>query len=87
MAAYQVGDGNTDSDGMNVFPSGAYGGFFGTTPAVQQASTNKAAVVTTASVSTTSNIWGFSTSSQANNLVTMVNDIYKALTTYGLLSS
>lgn len=62
-------------------------GFYGTTPVAQRTTTVGAAVATTAAVSTTSNIWGFSTSTQANNLVSMVNSIYGALTSLGFIST
>ncbi len=65
-------------------------GFYGTTPATQQASTLGTAVATTVAVSTTTGTitsWGFSTSTQANNLTVQVADIYNALTTLGLLST
>lgn len=90
MAARQITDGNTDTAGHNCFPSGGYGGFFGTTPAVQQSTNVGTTIATTVAVSTTTadiTSWGFSTSTQANNIVTMLNDVYGALTTYGLLSS
>ena len=57
--------------------------FYGATPAARTAFT-AAAVVTTVAVSTTSNIWGFSTSTQANAIVTLVNEIRAALVTLGL---
>jgi hypothetical protein len=57
--------------------------FFGATPAARTAF-SAAAVVTTAAVSTTSNIWGFSTSTQANAIISLVNEIRAALVTLGL---
>lgn len=57
--------------------------FYGATPAARTAF-SAAAVVTTAAVSTTSNIWGFSTSTQANAIVSLVNEIRAALVTLGL---
>ena len=65
-------------------------GFYGTTPVIQRTTTLGTTVVTTVAVSTTTGAitsWGFSTSSQANNIVTMVNDIYNALTSIGLIST
>ena len=90
MASFKTSDGNTNSDGVNVFPSSGYGGFWGTTPVTQRSSTLGTTVATTVAISTTTGAvtaWGFSTSTQANNLVTMVNDIYQALTSVGLLST
>lgn len=65
----------------------ARAGFFGTTPVAQQSTTLGTTVATTVAVSTTSNIWGFSTSTQANNVISLLNSVYTAMTTYGLLSS
>lgn len=57
--------------------------FYGGTPAARTAF-SAAAVVTTDAVSTTSNIWGYSTSTQANAIVALVNEIRAALVTLGL---
>lgn len=59
--------------------------FYGTTPATQPQMSNSA-VATTVAVSTTSNIWGFSTSTQANAIVSLVNEIRAALVTLGLVA-
>lgn len=59
--------------------------FYGTTPATQPQMSNSA-VATTVAVSTTSNIWGFSTSTQANALVALVNEIRAKLVTLGLVA-
>lgn len=91
----QIGDGNTNET-LNVGRAtqpvqlgGTSGtvGIYGVTPVSQRSTTVGTTVATTVAVSTTSNIWGFSTSTQANNLVTMVNDIYKALTSFGFIST
>jgi UDP-N-acetyl-D-mannosaminuronic acid transferase (WecB/TagA/CpsF family) len=57
--------------------------FFGATPAVQSAF-SAAAVDTTVAISTTTTKWGFSTSTQANAIVSLVNEIRAALVTLGL---
>jgi hypothetical protein len=57
--------------------------FYGTTPAARQSLT-VTTVATTVSVSTTSAIWGFSTSSQANQIIVAVDEILKLLATVGL---
>jgi hypothetical protein len=57
--------------------------FFGTTPATQQSLT-VTTVATTVSVSTTSAIWGFSTSTQANQIIVAVDEILSLLATLGL---
>ena len=59
-------------------------GFFGATPVVQQAVGT--VIATTVAVSTTSAIWGFSTSTQANALITAVAAIQTALANLGLSS-
>jgi len=78
--------GHNGEDGMCVgLASSEKLGFYGATPAARTDFT-AAAVVTTVAVSTTSNIWGFSTSTQANAIVTLVNEIRAALVTLGLKS-
>lgn len=72
-------------DGNYIGDSSDKLGFYGTTPVAKQALTN-AAVVTTVAVSTTSNIWGFSTSTQANAVVSLLNEIRAKLVSVGLLS-
>ena len=52
-------------------------GIFGITPRAQQAVGD--VIATTVAVSTTSAIWGFSTSTQANALITAVAAIQQAL--------
>lgn len=58
---------------------------YGVTPIVQRAGASQAAVATTLAVSTTSNIWGFSTSTQANALVTLANELRAALVALGAI--
>ena len=58
-------------------------GFFGTTPAAQQSLT-VTTVATTVSVSTTSAIWGFSTSTQANQIIVAVKELLELVATLGL---
>lgn len=57
--------------------------FYGVTPVVQPSSASQAAVATTAATATTP--WGFTTSTQANAIVTLVNQIRSDLVTLGLL--
>lgn len=88
---YGFGGGNPaeiGSGGSTAYPNKV--GFYGTTPVAQQSTTLGAAVATTVAVSTTTGSitsWGFSTSTQANNIVSLLNSVYGALTTYGLISS
>ncbi len=90
-SVYGLGGGNPAeiaSGGSTAFPNAL--GFFGTTPVAQQSTTLGAAVATTVAVSTTTGSitsWGFSTSTQANNVISLLNSVYGAMTTYGLLST
>lgn len=58
-------------------------GFYGTTPIAQRTNANQAAATTTAA--TTTSPWGFSTSAQANALVTLANELRTALVNLGLI--
>lgn len=58
-------------------------GFFGTTPAAQQSLT-VTSIATTVSISTTTTKWGFSTSTQANELVVAVDELLKLAANLGL---
>ncbi len=70
-------------DGFYIGASATYKvGFYGKTPVVQQSTI--AAVATTAATTTTP--WGFTTSTQANAIVSDVNAILAALKTYGLIA-
>lgn len=59
---------------------------YGVTPVAQRSGASQAAVATTLAVSTTSNIWGFSTSTQANQLVTLVNELRAAMVALGAIA-
>jgi len=75
--------GSNGDDGMSFgLTSSEKVCFYGGTPAVRPSLPS--AVATTVAVSTTSNIWGFSTSTQANDLVTGVNTLRSILSTLGL---
>ena len=58
---------------------------YGVTPITQRASASQAAVVTTLAISTTSAKWGFATSTQANDLVTLTNELRAALVALGAI--
>ena len=91
----QIGDGNT-SETLNVGRSGqplqlggtasATVGLYGATPVVQRATASShTTIATTVAVSTTgANMWGFSTSSQANNLTAAVAEIQATLVAIGI---
>ena len=59
--------------------------FYGVDPIAQRASASQAAVETTTAISTTTTKWGFSTSTQANAIITLVNEIRAALVANGLI--
>lgn len=58
-------------------------GFFGATPTTQPAATAQSAVTTTAATTTTP--WGYTTSTQADGIVTLLNRIRTDLVTLGLI--
>lgn len=60
-------------------------GFYGATPSTQPTSSNEAAVAATASVSISATQWGFSTSTQANAVITLVNQLRADLVTLGII--
>jgi UDP-N-acetyl-D-mannosaminuronic acid transferase (WecB/TagA/CpsF family) len=57
--------------------------FFGATPAARTAF-SAAAIATTVALSTTTSLWGFSTSTQANAIISLCNEIRAAIITLGL---
>lgn len=74
-----VGDGTTSSDLV---------GFYGQTPVVQRATAaSHTTIATTVAISTTTaavTSWGFSTSTQANNLINAVAEIQATLVALGI---
>ncbi len=58
-------------------------GFYNTTPIAQRASAAQAAVVTTGATNSTP--WGYTTQSQAEAIVTLVNECRQALVSLGLI--
>lgn len=100
MALPKVGDGQQASDGnlnevVNLGRAGqpvqiggtntATVGLFGATPAVQPTSSNQAAPASTAPVSISATQWGFTTSTQAQAILTLVTQIRADLVTLGIL--
>ena len=90
----QIGDGNT-SETMNVGRptqpvalGGTAGlvGFYGATPVVRPTSASQAAAISTAAVSVSATQWGFTTSTQANSIITLVNQMRADLVTLGLIA-
>lgn len=83
MANYQyVTNGNNDGAVIGRTSTEPLG-FFGATPATKQTLT-VTTVATTVAVSTTSAIWGFSTSTQANQIIVAVNQLLNLAANLGL---
>lgn len=71
-------------DGQDIGASAtSLEGFYGATPIVQPTSASEAAVATTGATTTTP--YGFSTSTQANAIVTLVNQLRADLVALGLI--
>lgn len=82
MADYQiVTDGRPDGALIGLTSSEKLA-FYGGTPATRP--TAPTAVETTVAISTTTTKWGYSTSTQANAIVTAVNTLIGIVTTLGL---
>lgn len=82
MAVQYLGDRGPDGNCLGYNSSEPIA-FFGATPAARTAF-SAAAAATTAAISTTTTKWGYSTSTQANAIVSLVNEIRAALVTLGL---
>jgi len=83
---YQYLDNNIGADGTILGQtSTSKVGFYGTTPVVQPTSSSQAAIASTAAVSISASQWGFSTSTQANAIVTLANRIRADLVTLGII--
>lgn len=81
MAVEYLGTGN--DDGVIIGRSGGKVGFYGTTEATQPSTI--AAVATTAA--TTATPYGYTTSTQADAIVTALNSVIAALKTLGFVAS
>ena len=78
-----VSAGHAHSDGLLLGNTSEKLAFLGATPVVQPASAAQAAVATTGS--TTSTPYGYTTSAQADAIVTLVNRLRLDLVTLGLI--
>lgn len=100
MALPAIGDGQQSGDGnlnetLNVGRAGqpvqfggtntATIGYYGATPVAQQSGAGQAAVATTAAASVSATQWGFTTSTQANAIITLVNQLRSDLVDLGLI--
>lgn len=72
-------------DGAIVGKSGGTAGFYGTSATTQPTSASQAAVASTAPVSITATQWGFSTSTQAAAVLTLLNQLRRDLVALGLI--
>ena len=82
MGVQQLSDGGLDGCNMGKNSSEPIS-FYGQTPAARTAF-SAAAVATTVAISTTTTQWAYSTSTQANAIVTLLNEVRAALVTLGL---
>lgn len=82
-AVRQLSDGNSQGTVLGASATDKIG-FYNATPVAQRAAGSGAAVSTTAATQTTP--WGFSTSTQANAIVTLLNEIRATLTGLGLMT-
>jgi len=73
----------SNSNTPNTETATIYGPLTGTLPVGMRASSSQAAVATTAATSTTP--YGFSTSAQADAIVTLVNEIRASLVACGII--
>jgi len=81
-AARQLSDGNSQGTVLGTAATDLIG-FYGATPVAQRSGSTQAAVTTTSA--TTTSPWGFSTSTQANAIVTLVNELRAALVNLGAI--
>ena len=73
------------SDGVNIGNATTDKvAFYGTTPITQRTSAAQASLATTVAIST-GTIWGFASSTQANALVTLANELRAAMVALGLI--
>lgn len=78
----QLSDAGIDGTGLGQSTSDKIS-FYGVTPVVQRSGSSQAATATTAATTTTP--WGFTTSTQANAIVTLVNEMRTVLVNLGLM--
>lgn len=81
----ELDDKGPDGTRLGQSATESYVGFFGATPVVQPTHANQAAPASTAAVSVSATQWGFSTSTQANAIVTLVTRLRADLVTLGLI--
>lgn len=79
----QLSDGNPGGSGLGQSSTDTIS-FYGATPVAQRSGAVQAAVTTTAATSTTP--YGFSTVTQANAVVTLVNELRATLVGNGMIA-
>lgn len=82
MAARQLSDARADGQVIGQSATDTLA-FFGGTPAAQRSGSSQAAVGT-ASATQLTTAWGFTTATQANGIVTLVNEIRATLDAHNL---
>lgn len=82
MAITQLTDRNPDGTNVGQDVSDKIA-FYGSTPIVQRSGSAQAAISTTAATTTTP--WGFTTSTQANAIVTLLTEVRATLVALGLM--
>lgn len=82
MAVKYLSDQNPDGTTLGSSTSDKVS-LYGVAPVAQRAGSAQAAVTTTAA--TTTSPWGFSTSTQANAVVSLVNELQAALVAIGVI--
>lgn len=82
MAVTNLTDGNDDGSYIGQSTTDKIG-FYGTTPIAQRSGSAQAAVATTGSTGTSPK--GYTTTTQANAIVTLLNEIRAALVAIGII--
>lgn len=84
---YTYLDQNYQSDGTILGQSATLSkiGFYAVTPVVQPTATQQAVAISTAAVSISATQWAFGTSTQADGVVRLVNQLRSDLVSLGLL--
>ena len=83
MGVRYLGDSGSDGNCLGRSATDKVG-FYGATPVVRPSC--DASTITTAAITTTTNNYGFADTTQANDLLSVVDSIRTALSTLGLLT-
>lgn len=85
MAVQYIGDNGPDGTVVGQ-SSASLVAFWGGTPAVRPSGAGQADILSTAAVSVTATQWGYSTSTQATGIVTLLRAIRSALAGSGFMA-